>query len=41
VIQNCINLVGSLNSSYQSLVSGAFLVVVVVVQTLLARRQQL
>jgi ribose transport system permease protein len=41
VIQNCINLVGSLNSSYQSLVSGAFLVVVVVVQTLLARKQQL
>jgi ribose transport system permease protein len=41
VIQNCINLVGSLNSSYQSLVSGAFLVVVVVVQTQLARKQQL
>jgi len=41
VIQNCINLVGTLDSSYQSLVSGAFLVVVVVVQTQLARRQQL
>ena len=41
VIQNCINLVGNLDSSFQSLVSGAFLVVVVVVQTLLARRQRL
>lgn len=41
VIQNIINLVGSLNSSYQSVVSGAFLVVVVVVQRILARTQRL
>jgi len=35
VIQNCINLVGNLDSSYQSVVSGVFLVGVVIVQTLL------
>ena len=32
VIQNLINQVGTLTSAYQSVVSGAFLVVVVVVQ---------
>ena len=37
VIQNVINQIGSLNSSYQSVVSGAFLVVVVVAQTYLSR----
>lgn len=41
VIQNCINLIGNLDSSYQSVVSGVFLVGVVIVQTLLARRQRL
>ena len=41
VIQNCINLVGSLNSSYQSVVSGGFLVAVVTIQAVLARRQRL
>ncbi|MEJ5944436.1 ABC transporter permease [Pseudokineococcus basanitobsidens] len=39
VIANIINQVGSLDSSYQLVVNGAFLVAVVVVQTLLARRQ--
>jgi ribose transport system permease protein len=37
VIQNLINQVGSLNSSYQQVISGAFLAVVVVAQTYLAR----
>ncbi|MGW3247351.1 ABC transporter permease [Streptomyces sp. NPDC001070] len=37
VIQNLINQIGSLNSSYQSVVSGAFLIVVVVAQRYLAR----
>jgi ribose transport system permease protein len=41
VIQNVINQIGSLDSSYQSVVSGAFLVVVVVVQTYLSRTQRL
>ncbi|WP_405009624.1 ABC transporter permease [Kitasatospora sp. NBC_01539] len=37
VIQNLINQIGSLNSSYQSVVSGGFLIVVVVAQRYLAR----
>ncbi|MFB6990894.1 ABC transporter permease [Streptomyces sp. NPDC056304] len=37
VIQNLINQIGSLNSSYQSVVSGGFLIVVVVAQRWLAR----
>ncbi|MFE2427315.1 ABC transporter permease [Streptomyces sp. NPDC059373] len=37
VIQNLINQIGSLNSSYQSVVSGGFLVVVVVAQRYLGR----
>jgi ribose/xylose/arabinose/galactoside ABC-type transport system permease subunit len=41
VIQNVINQIGSLDSSYQSVVSGAFLVVVVVAQTYLSRVQRL
>ncbi len=41
VIQNIINQVGTLNSSYQAVVSGAFLVVVVVIQTFLSRRRNL
>jgi ribose transport system permease protein len=41
VIQNIINQIGSLNSSYQAVVNGAFLVVVVVGQTYLSRRQRL
>ena len=41
VIQNVINQIGSLNSSYQSVVSGAFLIVVVVAQTYLSRSQRL
>ncbi|GAB4059090.1 ABC transporter permease [Catellatospora paridis] len=41
VIQNVINQIGSLNSSYQSVVSGGFLIVVVVVQTCLSRRRHL
>jgi len=41
VIQNLINQVGDLNSSYQSVVSGAFLAIVVVVQTYLSRKQRL
>jgi galactofuranose transport system permease protein len=41
VIQNVINQIGSLNSSYQSVVSGGFLIVVVVVQTYLSRRRHL
>jgi galactofuranose transport system permease protein len=41
VIQNLINQVGSLNSSVQAVVSGAFLIVVVVLQTLLSRTRRL
>jgi ribose/xylose/arabinose/galactoside ABC-type transport system permease subunit len=41
VIQNVINQIGSLDSSYQSVVSGAFLIVVVVVQTYLGRTQRI
>ncbi|MFJ3583312.1 ABC transporter permease [Streptomyces sp. NPDC090127] len=37
VIQNLINQIGSLNSSYQSVVSGGFLIVVVVAQRYLSR----
>ncbi|GAB3002453.1 ABC transporter permease [Amycolatopsis acidiphila] len=37
LIQNVINQVGSLDSNYQTVVSGAFLLVVVVIQRLLAR----
>ncbi len=39
VIQNSINQIGTLNSSYQAVISGVFLVVVVTVQTLLAERR--
>ena len=41
VIQNIINQIGDLDSSYQQVVNGAFLVLVVVGQTYLARRQRL
>ena len=41
VIQNVINQVGSLDSSYQQVVSGAFLALVVIAQTWLGRRRQL
>lgn len=41
VIQNIINQIGSLNSSYQAVVNGLFLVLVVVAQTYLTRRQRL
>jgi len=41
VIQNLINQVGSLNSSIQAVFSGAFLIVVVVLQTLLSRTRRL
>jgi galactofuranose transport system permease protein len=41
VIQNIINQVGTLNSSVQAVVSGAFLIVVVVLQTMLSRTQRL
>lgn len=37
VIQNIINQVGTLDSNYQSVVSGAFLLVVVILQRSLAR----
>ncbi|WP_344570452.1 ABC transporter permease [Streptomyces axinellae] len=40
VIQNVINQIGSLDSAYQQVVSGAFLVLVVVVQTWLGRRRK-
>jgi ribose transport system permease protein len=40
VIQNVINQIGTLNSSYQSVVSGLFLILVVVVQTFLGRRRR-
>lgn len=41
VIQNLINQVGGLNSSYQAVVSGSFLIVVVLIQTYLTRRQRI
>jgi ribose transport system permease protein len=41
VIQNLINQVGSLSSSVQSVVSGVFLAIVVIVQTVLSRSQRL
>lgn len=41
VIQNLINQVGDLASSYQLVVSGSFLIVVVLAQTYLSRRQRL
>jgi ribose transport system permease protein len=41
VIQNLINQVGSLNSSIQAVVSGSFLIVVVVLQTMLSRTRRL
>jgi ribose transport system permease protein len=41
VIQNVINQIGTLDSSYQSVVSGAFLIVVVVAQTYLSRTQRI
>jgi ribose transport system permease protein len=41
VIQNVINQIGGLSSAYQSVVRGSFLVVVVVLQTYLSRRQRL
>jgi len=41
VIQNLINQVGTLSSYYQQVVSGAFLIMVVVVQTYLSRRRRL
>jgi ribose transport system permease protein len=41
VIQNLINQVGNLNSSYQQVVSGAFLALVVVAQTYLSRARRL
>lgn len=39
VIQNVINLIGNLSSYYQSVVSGTFLIVVVVLQAYLGRRR--
>jgi galactofuranose transport system permease protein len=41
VIQNLINQIGGLSSSYQAVVSGAFLIVVVLAQAYLSRRQRL
>ena len=41
VIQNMINQVGSLNSSVQAVVSGVFLAIVVIIQTVLSRSQRL
>lgn len=41
VIQNLINQVGSLSSSVQSVVSGVFLAIVVIIQTVLSRTQRL
>ncbi|MDH6696433.1 ABC transporter permease [Streptomyces sp. MAA16] len=40
VIQNVINQIGSLDSAYQQVVSGAFLAVVVIAQTWLGRRRR-
>lgn len=41
VIQNMINQVGSLNSSVQAVVSGVFLAIVVIIQTVLSRSRRL
>ena len=41
VIQNLINHIGSLNSSVQAVVSGVFLAIVVIIQTVLSRSQRL
>ena len=41
IIQNLIDQIGDLSSSYQQVVSGAFLAAVVVVQTYLSRVQRL
>ncbi|MFI6938154.1 ABC transporter permease [Streptomyces sp. NPDC050418] len=41
VIKNIINQIGSLDSSYQQVVSGAFLAVVVIAQTWLGRRRRM
>ncbi|MYW21408.1 ABC transporter permease [Streptomyces sp. SID2955] len=41
VIQNVINQIGSLDSAYQQVVSGAFLALVVIAQTWLSRRRRL
>jgi galactofuranose transport system permease protein len=41
VIQNFINQIGGLSSSYQAVVSGAFLIVVLLIQAYLSRRQRL
>ena len=41
VIQNLINQVGSLSSSVQAVVSGTFLAIVVIIQTVLSRTQRL
>lgn len=41
VIQNMINQVGSLTSSVQAVVSGVFLAIVVIIQTVLSRTQRL
>lgn len=41
VIQNMINQVGSLSSSVQAVVSGGFLAIVVIIQTVLSRTQRL
>ena len=41
VIQNLINQVGSLTSSVQAVVSGTFLAIVVIIQTVLSRTQRL
>nr|WP_307798798.1 ABC transporter permease [Streptomyces beijiangensis] len=41
VIQNVINQIGSLDSAYQQVVSGAFLAVVVIAQTWLGRRRRM
>ncbi len=40
VIQNVINQIGSLDSAYQQVVSGAFLALVIVAQTWLGRRRR-
>jgi ribose transport system permease protein len=40
VIQNIINQIGTLDSNYQAVVSGGFLLAVVVVQRLLARNRE-
>ena len=40
VIQNLINQVGTLSSYYQQVVSGVFLIVVVLIQRYLSREQR-